>query len=788
MNLVELAKAKGVEAEALAEYGVADLEGGGGCRIEYRDLDGSPARTRIRTSITAKDGSRWSDEEGESDLPIIPYGLWRLPAVEDRKTLFLVEGESDCWAGWAHSMSVIGFPGATQTGKLKADHVEGFKKILAIQEPDIGGKEFIEGLAGQLEKLGWSGEFKIVSLSPHKDLCALHLAAAGNHQNFKSSLKKASDAALTPTLGSPGPGTKKEKKGKKPPPSPPQAFVPFPVDSLPHGLGRFVQDASKSIGCDPVYVALPALSMMAAAIGNTRCVQVKRDWTEPSIIWTTCIGSSGTLKTPAFNTALEPMNKWQQAQFKKHEKELAEYRKQKDLDKERARSRSSECEAGGTGEELVEPVANQIQISDVTVEASALLLQSSPRGVFLSNDELGGWIGGFDAYKPSSRDASEWLKMHTAGPVLINRKTGNNKLIRADRGSCSVTGGIQPRVLANALGGRTEDRREHWDNGLVQRILLAMPPSKIRKFIDYDVPQKVEDKYFEIFTNLIEIPLEEDADGSPQPRALVLSAEAKERFISWVDSNGILMFGESDEVAASFAKIEGYAARLALVIHMIRWAEGDLDLDSEVVDAASMEMGIEIAKWFREEQVRVYDVLTESEEEEVQRKLIELIQAVGGRITASQLTRKMRAYREDIEAAEKALDNLVEAGVGVWKKSPPGTPGRPTRHFHLSEQAVEREAAIVAEHDPEFDPELEPASPDLAPESKPEELSPQPVESSLSEAADPMPTSLPVSTGNIEAPDLPLEHLELVEDTVVETPRPDQTNPRVPPGYKEITL
>ena len=69
-------------------------------------------------------------------------------------------------------------------------------------------------------------------------------------------------------------------------------FHPFPVDALPEPIRGFVSDGAKAIGCDASFVALPLLTVLAAAIGNTRRIQLKRGWTAPAIIWTAIVGHS----------------------------------------------------------------------------------------------------------------------------------------------------------------------------------------------------------------------------------------------------------------------------------------------------------------------------------------------------------------------------------------------------------------------------------------------------------------------------------------------------------------
>ena len=73
-------------------------------------------------------------------------------------------------------------------------------------------------------------------------------------------------------------------------------FRPFPTHVLPAALRGFVSGTAKAMGCDESYIALPLLSVLATAIGNSRRVQLKRGWTEPAILWSAIVGESGTLR------------------------------------------------------------------------------------------------------------------------------------------------------------------------------------------------------------------------------------------------------------------------------------------------------------------------------------------------------------------------------------------------------------------------------------------------------------------------------------------------------------
>src|SRR5690606_16594964 len=102
------------------------------------------------------------------------------------------------------------------------------------------------------------------------------------------------------------------------PSAPAEQFQPFPVDALPEPLRGFVTAGAKAIGCDPSYLALPLLTAVAAAIGNTRRIQLKRGWTAPAIVWAAVVGESGTAKTPAFKLAMRAIRERQRKALERH--------------------------------------------------------------------------------------------------------------------------------------------------------------------------------------------------------------------------------------------------------------------------------------------------------------------------------------------------------------------------------------------------------------------------------------------------------------------------------------
>jgi hypothetical protein len=175
-----------------------------------------------------------------------------------------------------------------------------------------------------------------------------------------------------------------------------------------------------------------------------------------------------------------------------------------------------------------------------------------------------------------------------------------------------------------------------------------------------------------------------DADGAPRPVEIGLTRDAKAEWKKYYNDHAQEQTDLSGDLSAAWSKLEEYAARLALVIHYARWAADDEDLESpDAVDAASMKAGIVLAQWFKAEARRVYALLSESDEDRDQRRLIEWIERKGGSVTARDVQQGNRQYHT-APAAEAALEELVKAGCGDWEPTPPGRRGQPTRRFVLT--------------------------------------------------------------------------------------------------------
>jgi hypothetical protein len=653
-NLKALAEFKCLPVEFLLSLGLSDLPGGG-VAVPYRDAGGRVAQVKKRLGLEGRTG-RWP-----AGKPVLAYGEERLAEAKTDGYLVLVEGESDVWTLQYHSIPCLGLPGArTVKSTLALGHVAAVRKVYVMEEPDQAGMDFVANVKAQLVTLGWKGKLLIVRLHGAKDPSELHCRL--DPDDFKGRFNEALDAAEPVELRSAG----------KPSVRLLDPYQPFPVHLLPDPLAEYVRQGASALWCDPVYVALPALAAVASVIGSTRTIRLKRGWEEPCIVWSAVIADSGTLKSPAWLMAVGFLFRLQKrllAEFKQkhaaYQEELAEYKERKRKAKEEG------SEAGNPPEE---PVLVRVVCSDTTIEKLAEILEDNPHGVLLTRDELNGWLTSFSRYKGNQggTDLPLWLESYRAGPWLVDRKTGDRRTSFVPRTVVSVTGGIQPNVLAGAL---TDD---FLDAGLPARLLLAMPPKLAKRWSELEVEPDAEQSYHALLDGLLALDFDRDSQGEQAPHALRLSAEAKAIWVAFYDDWAQEQAAAEGAMAAAYAKLEAYAARLSLLHHVVTCVGRNAD-DRQEVGARSVEAGIGLARWFASEARRIYAMLGESPEERQDRRLVEFIRSQGGRITTRQLQRSNPARYRAAEQAEAALHGLVESGLAEWHRHQPEGGGRPSQ-------------------------------------------------------------------------------------------------------------
>ena len=594
-----------------------------------------------------------------------PRPLYGLGTLADPGQVFVCEGEPACDA-----LREIGLTATTSSGGSNAAFHSDWtplygRNVVLLPDADDAGQRYADTVVKQLR--GRATTIKLVDLpdlpehGDAVDYVAARRAAGAGAGAVRGDLERMADRAqpvdhYQPVI---------------------DKFKPFPVEVLPDCLRTFVEAAAAATGTDFAFAALAALVVVAGCVGNRVAAIVKSGWVEPAVLWGVLVGRSGTTKSPVLRIVQRPLLEIYKAERHEFEEALREH--QREVERYKTRRREwKESQQGGPPtdppDEPVPPLEKRVVVSDITIEKLGALLQENPLGLLLIRDELAAWIGAFDRYAAGGKgsDCPAWLSMYDACPVTIDRKSVASALF-VERAAVSVLGSIQPRTLARVFG------RAEREAGLLARVVLAYPPDRPSMWTEADLPEAVAARWAELIQGLLSIEPKPDEGGAPQPRLIPLGEEAKAIFIAWHDGHARETFETADDdLMAHFAKLKGVCIRIALLLACVDVASGAAVTS---IGADAMRRAIRIVEWFKCEARRVYALLSESDEESDQRRLIEWIKRRGGNVTVRDLTHGIRTYRGDADCARAALEGLVVAGLGYWAES--AGPGRPTQRFML---------------------------------------------------------------------------------------------------------
>ena len=408
-------------------------------------------------------------------------------------------------------------------------------------------------------------------------------------------------------------------------------FVPFPMDVLPPKAAKYGTKTAEAHCVDPAFTGLPMLVVASAAMGNAFRLRLKEGFEVPPTLWGGIVAASGTNKSGPLRAITAP---------------LRVVPTMDQLDEETL---------------LLNPQARLV-VSDATLEAVVAKLAISPRGLCTYRNELAGWVKSFNAYKKGGGDEQAWIEFWDAHEYQLDRKT-NSEEVSIASAAVSVIGGIQPKVLVECFDPGK------FASGLVPRLLIAHPPQRRTSWTDSEVDVEQQKEWNESIIWLRTRPFASLDSNTSQyvPHVLKLTPTAQARYIEFFNqiSNEIMKMDEMSQTFASKSRV--IAARLALCIHGLQMAELRSTAKLKDVSLEAVEAGNTLARWFLNEQMRVYGLANEEHNHQEMLELIGKIKAdFGGSVSVRDLMRSNgRRYKSSIDA-KKDLDQLASAGLGLW--------------------------------------------------------------------------------------------------------------------------
>jgi hypothetical protein len=436
----------------------------------------------------------------------------------------------------------------------------------------------------------------------------------------------------------------------------PDTYQPFPVDKLPPPIAGFVREGAAATGCDAACLALPVLAVVAGAIGNARSIRLKGGMEEPCVIWSAVVGEGDGRVTAALHKALAYLLSLQKRAVMEYRKLRANFEYAVKRHRGPYRPAIDIWGLSQTGAETPKgPVLQRLLCTRMAVDRLAEILEENPRGVLVARDELNGWLASF--LRSRGRDPSWWLEMHRAGALYFERTCGDRSVGYVPRAAASLTGALSPGTLGRVLKVDGPAR------GLAACFLLAMPPREPMLWSPAVVDSATEGAFNELLDRLFRLELVQCA-GEWLPQVLDLTAEAAAAWAEFYNARDAEQADAEGVLAAAIGRMEGYAARFALIDHVVRGIQGDGGPAG--VGVESILAGITLCRWFTAETRRVYAKVFESADERNAADLVKLIRARGGRIRVRELMRFNCQRYCDAEVADMALTRLVELGLARW--------------------------------------------------------------------------------------------------------------------------
>ncbi|HUZ34137.1 MAG TPA: DUF3987 domain-containing protein [Xanthobacteraceae bacterium] len=330
-----------------------------------------------------------------------------------------------------------------------------------------------------------------------------------------------------------------------------QDFVgpPFPLAVLPPTVAEFVKAEQRAMGADPSALAMAALTAVAGSLDAETCVRVADGWFEKPIIWTTLIGNPSTQKSPIIDKAVKPLREIDAERHQKWEQQFKLWKQQANRQQKQQTKLSTQPTTPPP------PRPARCIINDSTAEKVAEILSRAPSGSLMVHDELAGWLESFERYSSGGSSRAFYLQSWNGGPHNKDRvgkgRTDENAEIFVKNLALSILGGIQP--------DRLTQMRDLTSDGLLQRGLPVLMRPAERGDENYPVAD-AEDKYNKLIASI----------NGAKPEKVIFDDEARVVLRTVLDHLHRLgqVDGFSSALIGAIGKLNGYFARLCLVLHI----------------------------------------------------------------------------------------------------------------------------------------------------------------------------------------------------------------------------
>jgi hypothetical protein len=297
------------------------------------------------------------------------------------------------------------------------------------------------------------------------------------------------------------------------------------------------------------------LAAFASCLHPQTRIAVKKSigFIEPAIVYGGIVTESGQRKSPILNTVLDALKELQTEEEERFRTEWQEY--QKDLTGwEQDKPSNKEDNPAWLDAKPVEPKPlREFYVDKATIEAIDKIKGDQPDTSFIwIKDELSGLFSSYGAYKNGrGEDKQSILSGWNGRGIKKNLKGGERVSLAHD--SMSIIGAIQDATLQKHMGNFDDDLGE-WS-----RFLWTLIPLKAMRLPESDTTFQLaflKDLYARA------------RDLKPLEYKFAFDAQALYDNYHWKLEQRRVSHPQRG-MRAAISKMEGYTARLALILHLI---------------------------------------------------------------------------------------------------------------------------------------------------------------------------------------------------------------------------
>jgi len=305
----------------------------------------------------------------------------------------------------------------------------------------------------------------------------------------------------------------------------------FDLELMPESLRPLVEDAAERMQVPMDFPAVASIATLAGVTNRRALIQPKRNdtsWLVVPNLWGGIVAPPGMLKSPVIAAMVKPVSEIEKAWREEYAKEEEAYRNAQELYEEDVKAWRTSYQAAckknldkpaKPDTSLVPPTLRRLTTSDGTFESLHHILSQNPAGLFVTRDELTGWLAGLER-QGREQERSFYLECWNGDASFTIDRIGRGS-IHVPHACISLFGGIQPGPLRAYMAGSLRDGSSN--DGLMQRLQLLVWPDIPRgwSYVDRKPNEPAIDCAAQVYRQIVNLdcanPLRLQFDDETQP-------------------------------------------------------------------------------------------------------------------------------------------------------------------------------------------------------------------------------------------------------------------------------